>query len=63
MVYEKYCLYLFIFVLQREHIKSDWHRFNLKRKLKGQEIVSELKFEEITNAGKAEVHKSLKNHS
>ncbi|KAK2158961.1 hypothetical protein LSH36_161g07002 [Paralvinella palmiformis] len=36
---------------QREHFKSDWHRFNLKRKLKGQEIVSELKFEEITNAG------------
>ena len=32
---------------QREHARSDWHGYNLKRKLKGQAIVNELEFEDL----------------
>ncbi|ELU10697.1 hypothetical protein CAPTEDRAFT_99754 [Capitella teleta] len=33
---------------QIEHYKSDWHRFNLKSKLRGSAVVSEEQFEDIT---------------
>ena len=32
---------------QREHMRSDFHRFNLKRKLAGQEVVSATEFEKM----------------
>lgn len=32
---------------QRAHFKSDWHRFNVKRKLVNRSIVSEAEFEQI----------------
>ena len=34
--------------LQKAHFKSDWHRYNLKQQLKGDESVTEDQFETIT---------------
>ncbi|CAF0845405.1 unnamed protein product [Didymodactylos carnosus] len=34
-------------VEQTVHYKSDWHRFNIKQKLRGQSIISSEKFEDI----------------
>ena len=32
---------------QRDHAKSDWHRYNLSRKLKGQDAIDESGFEDL----------------
>ena len=32
---------------QRQHVKSDWHNFNLKRKLSGGKVVTEGEFEKL----------------
>ena len=43
------CLkYLYIFLFQKRHYRSDWHRYNLKQRLKGRERISEEQFEEIS---------------
>ena len=34
-------------VEQREHVRSDWHGYNLKRKLKGLDTIEELEFESL----------------
>ncbi|XP_073401585.1 tRNA endonuclease ANKZF1 isoform X2 [Dendrobates tinctorius] len=36
---------------QREHYTLDWHRFNLKRRIRGAEVLSEEDFQEKTRAG------------
>lgn len=36
------------FVLQKDHFKSDWHRFNLKQELKGEKSINEEEFEMMT---------------
>ncbi|XP_073503432.1 tRNA endonuclease ANKZF1 isoform X2 [Phyllobates terribilis] len=36
---------------QREHYTLDWHRFNLKRRIRGAEALSEEDFQEKTRAG------------
>jgi hypothetical protein len=32
---------------QRSHLKSDWHHYNLKQKLRGNKPVSEIDFEKL----------------
>jgi len=32
---------------QRQHFKLDWHRFNVKQKLKGEPVISEQEFDEL----------------
>lgn len=32
---------------QRSHLKSDWHHYNLKQKLRGSKPVSEIEFEKL----------------
>ncbi|KAL8741258.1 MAG: hypothetical protein Q9190_006114 [Brigantiaea leucoxantha] len=32
---------------QRRHVKSDWHNYNLKQKLRNKKLVSELEFEKL----------------
>lgn len=34
---------------QRQHFKSDWHRFNVKSKLAGRPTVAEAEFERIVD--------------
>jgi hypothetical protein len=42
------CKLSFITVIdQRSHIKSDFHNYNLKQKLRGQSLVSEVEFEKL----------------
>lgn len=39
------------FVLQREHYKLDWHRFNLRQKMVGSLPLTAEEFERKTGAG------------
>lgn len=32
---------------QRSHLKSDWHQYNLKQKLRGNQTVTEVEFEKL----------------
>jgi hypothetical protein len=32
---------------QRSHLRSDWHHYNLKQKLRGGKVVSEAEFEKL----------------
>ena len=36
---------------QREHYKLDWHRFNLKQRLKDKPLLSALDFEKQSSTG------------
>lgn len=38
---------------QREHYKLDWHRFNLKQRLKNKPVLSALDFEKQSSTGNA----------
>lgn len=40
---------------QRSHFRSDWHRYNLKRKLDGHPPLDEAAFEELLNNPQDEV--------
>jgi hypothetical protein len=40
---------------QREHFRSDWHRYNLKRTLAGQQAVTELQFASLLEQDALEV--------
>ena len=35
---------------QRSHVKSDWHRYNLKQKLRGHKPIQEFEFEKLVGA-------------
>lgn len=36
----------FYFQFQKDHFKSDWHRYNLQRKLKGKTTLTEEEFDD-----------------
>lgn len=39
------------FLSQREHYKLDWHRFNLKQRLRNKPVLSALDFEKWSSTG------------
>ena len=49
-------------MLQREHFKLDWHRFNLKQKLLDKPILSEDAFEETISGTIVVVNNGLYNN-
>lgn len=38
----------------REHFRSDWHRYNAKRRLRGHQGVTEAQFEDLSDLGSVE---------
>ena len=36
---------------QRDHVRSDWHRYNVKQKIKGSNAVNEAEFERLIGGG------------
>ena len=36
---------------QRDHFKTDWHKYNLQRKVNGRSVVTETEFEELSDLG------------
>ena len=41
---------------QREHFRSDWHRYNLRRKLNGKQPIEETAFDALIAQEKDEVN-------
>lgn len=42
------------FVQQRHHFRTDWHKFNAKRRVKGRVPLTEIQFEDLSDLGSVE---------